>query len=82
MKSVSFTLLIDKFKELGIQASDKFMKNEFERVKNLTIPNLISVRLLEENYFVWEALVTFDTWPYVNRAFKMRFEFPGEIKNK
>jgi hypothetical protein len=68
-----------KLKELGLQASEEFMKNEFERVKASKIPNLLSLRVVEENFFVWEALVTFETWPYINRAFKILFEFPGEL---
>ena len=71
-----------KLKELGVQASEESMKNEFERVKSSKIPNLLSVRVVEENFFVWEALVTFETWPYINRAFKILFEFPGELFSK
>ena len=58
------------------------MKQEFDRVNNSQIKNLLSLRVVEENFFVWELLVTFDTWPYINRAFKILFEFPGRYFDK
>jgi len=59
--------------------SEDFLKNDFERVKNTEIKNLKSIRVVDENFYVWEALITFDTWPYINRGFKIQFEFPGKI---